>query len=55
MAVLGHPLAVASLSGETGVFFPSVELTLAIAVIESVETRAQRSQHNTERFLFNSA
>ncbi len=31
------------------------EYDLAIAVIESVETRAQRSQHNTERFLFNSA
>lgn len=31
------------------------EYDLAIAVIESVETRAQRSQHNTERFLFKSS
>jgi transposase len=31
------------------------EYDLAIAVIESVENRAQRGQHTTERFLFNLA
>jgi putative transposase len=32
------------------------EYDLAIAVIDGVETRAQkRQQHSTERFLFNSA
>ncbi|MEL4896844.1 hypothetical protein [Crocosphaera sp. Alani8] len=30
------------------------EYDLAMAVIESVETRAQGSQHSTERLLFNS-
>ncbi len=31
------------------------EYDLAIAVIDGVEARAQRGQHSTERFLFNSA
>ena len=31
------------------------EYDLALAVIEGVETRAQRGQYDTERFLFNSA
>jgi transposase len=31
------------------------EYDLAIAVIDGVETRAQKRQHSTERFLFNSA
>ncbi|MEM7593904.1 MAG: hypothetical protein AAF383_20755 [Cyanobacteria bacterium P01_A01_bin.83] len=31
------------------------EYDLAIAVIDGVETRAQKRRHSTERFLFNSA